>query len=590
MNIFIRSHRISLLAAIILIALVMLFVVFLSVGALTVRSEQLRNVNCPIGGNSPLCPNTTIYGVVLGPGNTPIEGAIVQLDVISGTNTIITTMITQTTKSGNFNYLLYLPSQSIAYKAQVTAAKPNHLFVPLSSPLEIYSGAKNQVIDPLILETTDFFVRISDQTNQALPGQGGGTPSSNPLIYTVEYSNLGNMIINNGIILDSWSPDLVFLGDDAWSAGLVTSTTSTSNKRAWRAPIIYPGEIFSFQIRFAVKDIISKQSLGVTNTITATSTQVEAVQTNNTDSDFNGYTLVSGTIEDQATGLPLSGAMVEFTDSSKRKFQQTVGDNGAYRFISTATKAIAPGEFSIQASRSGIYQSSFIRFAVLKAGQNLIYDLSLSPAANLSMTISSDPISNAAVVPGQFITYTLTFSNTGKLGAMKPHLDWSKSPGLQYVKTFGDLGPLMTFPEVMPAGAVYTQKVVVKTLPIVVYGLDEYMTVFRLGSSTLEADYPDNLAKIGHGLTIVKGFVYNKAHTPISGVNVQLIDSAGRVYFASTSPSGEYVFTSTADQPIAAGFGILSVSKNGYMPANFGTPIVSGRVSRIDITLIPWNP
>ncbi|WP_344078993.1 carboxypeptidase regulatory-like domain-containing protein [Luedemannella helvata] len=61
---------------------------------------------------------------------------------------------------------------------------------------------------------------------------------------------------------------------------------------------------------------------------------------------------VSGTVTNRMTGEPVSGARVFLGDSANQQWSTATDKNGRFKFVSTATKPIAPGLLAIQTEKS----------------------------------------------------------------------------------------------------------------------------------------------------------------------------------------------------------------------------------------------
>ena len=122
-------------------------------------------------------------------------------------------------------------------------------------------------------------------------------------------------------------------------------------------------------------------------------------------------TRLIGLVTAAGSNVPVVSANVVFTDSLSRVYNSTTGTNGWYTFTATTTSPIAPGNFSIRASRTG-YQPTTIFSSItsdVDNRQDLVLgttDLVVAKRANVT-----------TVIPGQIITYTLAITNVGSLPA-----------------------------------------------------------------------------------------------------------------------------------------------------------------------------
>jgi uncharacterized repeat protein (TIGR01451 family) len=525
------------------------------------------------------------------------------MEVLTGTNVIPTTYQGLTAADGSFTFFVYLPPQIDPYTVRFSAAKSPYEFIPKYEVFSVSSGAAFELSRPFVLKVTDLETSITDRYNYALPGWGDPAAITHtpPISYKIAITNTGNLSTTNLVLTTTWSTDLTFLRADQLPQGLITQTRTTESLN-WVYPLtVAPSHGISVTLYYQVNLTTTIGSTGASIKADVSSNKSEINKSNNTTTDLNNYTMISGGVWDVSRGLPLSGVVVRLTDASGRVFSNEpfkTGATGKYNFISTVDHPIASGPISITASRPPDYEPSYANHLSIRPGQQIQHNLYLLPAANpfVSETLTF-PYANTVIAPGQILNYSFGLGNNGLLDARDVTITSTLSPWLEFMSTSGDLGYGDTHTwsiNVIPAGKkllIQTMRAKVKDpLPLQNGATFEITHTIKVRTGYSDAVMQDNSAEYVHKVGQVGGLVVDEKDQPIIGASVLFIGSNGQKYRQKTSQYGMYSFNFTLptsfDGPVE-----LHISKPGYLSEEVVFVVDPDVITQQDITLFhaPYN-
>ena len=170
-----------------------------------------------------------------------------------------------------------------------------------------------------------------------------------PITYTLTIRNNGPSEATNVVLSDTLPSGLTFLS--------ATPSQGAYNNGLWSAGNLVNGALATLRISARV----NAGTLGLTipNTTASLSSDLFDWQTANNEASVSfrvRSTRLSGLVTAAGTNLPIVSATVVFTDSASRVQNTSTGSDGWYTFTETTTSPMAPGSFSVRASRTG-YQS-----------------------------------------------------------------------------------------------------------------------------------------------------------------------------------------------------------------------------------------
>lgn len=102
---------------------------------------------------------------------------------------------------------------------------------------------------------------------------------------------------------------------------------------------------------------------------------------------------ITGKVTDIETGRPIAGAIVAMSDSQNHRYSTTTDANGTYRFVSSASSPISPGEIVIAAEAENYSRSDFKKITAA-AGQAVT-----GPTLALRSTASPSPSASPSPTP-----------------------------------------------------------------------------------------------------------------------------------------------------------------------------------------------
>ncbi len=220
---------------------------------------------------------------------------------------------------------------------------------------------------------------------------------------------------------------------------------------------------------------------------------------------------------------------------------------------------------------------------------NIGVDPTTLVGADLAVTKSVTPSSPS---PGSVITYTITLSNQGPSQAtsvvltdtLPGEISFENASATQGSYTLAngrwDVGTINSGSNaVLRISATVDQESLGKTITNVVEGLS---------STTPDYNLTNNTASVSFSVqtTRVSGLVTDAAKgTPLSGVKVELQDSANHLYSYTTTTTGWFTFTNTITTPLASGNATVRASKTGYATKSANIVIVQNQSLRQDLSL-----
>jgi LPXTG-site transpeptidase (sortase) family protein len=226
----------------------------------------------------------------------------------------------------------------------------------------------------------------------------------NPITYTVSVRNNGPSEATNVVLSDTLPSGLTFLG--------ASPSQGTFNNGLWSVGNLVNGALAT--LRISARPNSGTLGQTIVNTTSGLRSDLFDYQPANDQGSASirvRSTRLIGLVTAAGSNLPIVSANVVFTDSLSRVYNTTTGTNGWYTFTATTTSPIAPGNFSVRASRTG-YQPTTI-FSTITADVDNRQDLVLGTT---DLAVAKKP-NVTTVIPGQTITYTLAITNVGSLPA-----------------------------------------------------------------------------------------------------------------------------------------------------------------------------
>ena len=220
---------------------------------------------------------------------------------------------------------------------------------------------------------------------------------------------------------------------------------------------------------------------------------------------------------------------------------------------------------------------------------NIAVDPTTLVGADLTVAKSVTPSSPS---PGSVITYTITLSNQGPSQATSVVLTDTLPAGISYKSASSsqgsytpangrwDVGTLSYGSNtVLMISATVDEESLGKTITNVIEGLSSSIPDYNLSNNTASVSFSVQTTR-------VSGLVTDAAKgTPLSGVKVELQDSANHLYSYNTTATGWFTFTNTITTPLASGNATIRASKTGYANKSAIIVIVSNQSLRQDLSL-----
>ncbi len=200
-------------------------------------------------------------------------------------------------------------------------------------------------------------------------------------------------------------------------------------------------------------------------------------------------------------------------------------------------------------------------------------------------------IAKTTLNPSQIITFTIRVENKGPNDTKNVRLTDTLPSVVQFVGASSSL--YNSTSGVWAVGDLAKDQtvslVITTTVKPDACGGEWENTARGLMSDLVDPDLSNNTSTVKFNIqnTCVIGKVKRPSGVPIGGASVRLTDSSGRQYTISADASGNFTFTNSTSQPIAAGNATLFASKTGYRSNSVSFVIpANNRVSQ-DIILQP---
>lgn len=220
---------------------------------------------------------------------------------------------------------------------------------------------------------------------------------------------------------------------------------------------------------------------------------------------------------------------------------------------------------------------------------NVAVDPTTLVGADLAVSKSVTPSSPS---PGSIITYTVTLSNQGPSQATGVVLTDTLPAGISYRSASAtqggytqangrwDVGTLNNGSSaVLRISATVDAASLGKTITNAIEGLRSTVPDYNLSNNTASVSFSVQTTR-------VSGIVTDAAKdTPLSGVKVELQDSANHLYSLNTTATGWFTFTNTITTPLASGNATIRASKTGYATKSANIVIVPNQSLRQDLSL-----
>ncbi len=121
------------------------------------------------------------------------------------------------------------------------------------------------------------------------------------------------------------------------------------------------------------------------------------------------------------------------------------------------------------------------------------------------------------------------------------------------------------------------------TVPVGLYSTDDVNDA-GFGSARLTVTGANISAQnLGHYYAAVSGVVRSPSGSPLTNVDIVLIDAVGRRFEAETDGTGSYTITGSADSPLTIGPASLSITSGAGPAVTQHVVITSGRQATVDI-------
>jgi uncharacterized repeat protein (TIGR01451 family) len=211
--------------------------------------------------------------------------------------------------------------------------------------------------------------------------------------YTITVTNNGPSTATNVSVADAIPSGLTY--------GSFTATQGSYAGGVWTVGTLLNGAIATLTLNATVNVGQSGQTIG--NTATASSDLYDYTSGNNTASASLTVpaTVLTGIITDQNTGLPLSGATVQVTDSAGHVYTVTTGSDGKYTITGSPSAPLAAGPATVSASAPGYVTATASPTVV--AGSTTTQNLALTP---LSLTGVVTDLGTGVPIVGATVTFT----------------------------------------------------------------------------------------------------------------------------------------------------------------------------------------
>lgn len=231
--------------------------------------------------------------------------------------------------------------------------------------------------------------------------------------------------------------------------------------------------------------------------------------------------------------------------------------------------------------------------------------VSNSSDANPANNVASDPttlvgadlavaksVAPSSPSPGSVITYTITVNNQGPSQATGVILTDTLPAGITYKSASASQGSYTSADGRWNVGTLDNGRNATLRISATVdsgsLGKTIVNAIEGLRSAIPDYNLSNNTASVSFSVqtTRVSGLVTDAAKgTPLSGVKVELQDSANHLYSLTTTATGWFTFTNTITNPLASGNAVIRGSKTGYATKSANIVIVPNQSLRQDLAL-----
>ncbi len=204
----------------------------------------------------------------------------------------------------------------------------------------------------------------------------------------------------------------------------------------------------------------------------------------------------------------------------------------------------------------------------------------------------SKSVAPASLPEGGVVTYTLSVTNLGPSQATGAVLTDSLPAGVTFQSSQASQGTYTSSSGIWTIGTLANGSTATLNLTASVSAGTIGQTIVNdtqgLSSAVHDYDLTNNSASASFSVqtTQISGLVTDAAtDAPVSAAQVELLDSANKLYTLNTAANGWYTFTNTITTPIAAGAATVRVSKTGYVSKSATPFLLSGQNTRQDFSL-----
>lgn len=227
-------------------------------------------------------------------------------------------------------------------------------------------------------------------TKTAIPT---GPSEGAAVAFTVQVTNNGPSMAEGVSVADTVPAGLAYVShtvsQGAYAGGV------------WTVGTLLSGASATLTLNVTVN--VGQSGQTIDNTATASGGPYDYVPGNNsaTCSLSVAATELKGVVTDQSTGLPISGATVQITDSASHTFTATTGADGGYTIVGSPSAPLAAGPATVGASAPGHVTATANPTVV--AGASTTQNLVLTP---LSLTGVVTDLGTGVPIVGATVTFT----------------------------------------------------------------------------------------------------------------------------------------------------------------------------------------
>ncbi len=399
--------------------------------------------------------------------------------------------------------------------------------------------ANNSSSSPTTISSADLAVtKTASPTN---PVEGA------TVAYTIRVTNNGPSTADNVTVTDVIPAALTYVSSSA-SLG-----SYSSGSGIWTVGTLLNGASATLILNATVNVGQSGQTIG--NSATVSGGPYDYASTNNTANASLTIppTVLTGVITDQNTGLPISGATVNVTDSAGHTFTVITGADGKYTITGSPSAPLAAGPAAVSASAAGYVAAT--ASPTVAAGATTTQNLALTP---LSLSGVVTDLGTGVPIVGATVTLTqgtnTCTTTTGPGGAYS-----FVYPTCPYV--IGGATPTVS------ASATGYQTASAPTI----LSTGPTTQDLKLGTADLLITKTDSQTAVqpGQALTYL---ITVKNNGSIDAAGVALVDKIPKAFLTYNSSSGTN-WSCTYDSSSDPTYGILTCTFSGSLATNTPTTL-----------------